>query len=272
MFTKFVRNAFLPAAAAFFCMNASAATPVTQCGQKLDVPGETYVFTGNLSCFAPGQIPTIFIQADGVKVDMQGFTFTGNGVAAGFISSSGPACVALKGVEISNGVIMGTGKAIGICVPGAAAVDTKWHIHDMQIRGAGGGITIFNANKNHIHNVDMQRLTLVNPNGPPSAPFGYGIEMFNSGGNSIHNNTVVRANETGILIGPNSSDNDVKSNQITETAIGIRVAGGAKENLVRGNKSVFNTVDMRDDNFNPACGTNDWVRNTFTVANQFCIH
>jgi nitrous oxidase accessory protein NosD len=96
--------------------------------------------------------------------------------------------------------------------------------------------------------------------------------MYNSDGNSIHHNTVVRANETGIHVGLNSSDNDVKFNQITQTKIGIRVAANAKDNLVRGNKSVFNTVDMQDDTFTPPCGTNDWIRNTFTVANQFCIH
>lgn len=272
MFTKFVRNAFLPAAAAFFCMSASAATPVTQCGQKLNVAGETYEFTGNLSCFAPGQIPTIFIQADGVKVDMKGFTFTGNGVATAFISSSGPACVALKNVEISNGVITSAGRAVGICAPGATSVETRWHVHDLQIRGVGSGIGMFNANKNHIHNVNMERLTLVNPNGPPSRQFGYGIELDNSDGNSIHHNTVVRANETGIHVGTNSSDNDVKFNQVTQTKVGIRVVTGASENLVRGNKSVFNTVDMQDDTFTPACGTTDWIRNNFTVANQFCIH
>ena len=272
MFTKFVRNAFLPAAAAFFSMSASAATPVTQCGQKLNVAGETYEFTGNLSCFSPGQIPTIFIQADGVKVDMKGFTFTGNGVAAAFISSSGPACVALKNVEITNGVISGVGRAIGICVPGSASVDTKWHVHDLQIRGAGSGIGAFNANKNHIHHVNMERLTLVNPNSPPSPVFGFGIELYNSDGNSIHHNTIVRTNETGIHVGANSSENDITKNQVTQTKIGIRVATGAAENLVRGNKSVFNTVDMQDETFTPACGTTDWIRNTFTVANQFCIH
>ena len=272
MFTKFVRNAFLPAAAAFFCISASAATPVTQCGQKLNVAGETYEFTGNLSCFAQGQIPTIFIQADGVKVDMKGFTFTGNGVAAAFISSTGPACVALKNVEIANGVISSVGSAVGICVPGATSVDTRWHVHDLQIRGVGSGIGVFNANKNHIHNINMERLTLENPNGPPSRQFGYGIELYNSDGNNIHNNTVTRANETGIYVGAGSSENDVKNNQIRDTKIGIQVAANAKDNLVRGNKSVFNTMDMQDDTMVPPCGTNDWVRNTFTVANQFCIH
>ncbi len=270
MFTQFVRNAFLPAAAAFFCMSASAATPVTQCGQKLNVQGESYVFTGDLNC-AAAAVPTIYITADNVKVDMKGHTFTGNGKAAAFITSAPSGCIAVHGVELTNGTIVSAGRAVSVCVPGANAVDTRWHIHDLKIRGCGSGIFISNGNKNDVHNNTMERLTLVNPN-PNSAKFGFGIELNNSTANRIGYNTVSVANETGISIGFNSNDNDVEFNQISNTQIGIRAAFGVKVNVVRGNKSVFNNVDMQDDNFQPACGTDDWVRNTFTVANQFCIH
>jgi len=269
MFTKIVRNAFLPAAAAFFCMNASAATPVTQCGQKLDVAGETYEFTGNLNC-AAAQVPTIFIQADKVVVDMKGFQYTGNGVASAFITAGTAGCMTVKNVELKNGSIMRAGRAIGICVPGSKSVETGWHIHDLQIRASGGGVTMINASGNMVKNVAMERLTLVNPN-QGSVKFGVGIELTNSNGNKIYNNTINGATEEGIRIVFQSEDNDVKSNQITNTKIGVLAGAGVRENLIRGNKSLFNTVDMQDDNFNPPCGTDDWIRNTFTVANQFCI-
>jgi nitrous oxidase accessory protein NosD len=271
MFTKFVRNAFLPAAAAFFCMNAQAATPVTQCGQKLAVPGETYVFNSNLSCGGQGQIPTLYVQADNIKINLNGHSFTGNNVAAGFITSNNSGCIAVKGVEISNGIITGTGRAISICVPGSAAVDTQWHIHNLQIRGNGTGILMNNANRNEVNNVTMERLSLTNPNA--SGPkFGNGIEMANSSWNRIHNNSVNTANEAGIVFSVNSTDNDIKANYIQHTKVGIHALAGVKDNVIRANSSLFNTVDMQDDNFNPACGTDDWVRNTFTIANQFCIH
>jgi nitrous oxidase accessory protein NosD len=270
MLTKFVRNAFLPAAAAFLCMSASAATPVTQCGQKLNVQGETYEFTGNLNCSA-AQVPTIYIIADDIKVNLKGFTFTGNGKAAGFVTSGPSGCLAVHGVELFNGTIMNTGRAVGVCVPGSAAVATRWHIHDLKIRGCGSGIFLSNANKNDIHHNLMERLTLVNPN-PNSVKFGFGIELNNSDENLIGFNTISMANETGISIGFNSNDNDIKFNQIRNTQIGIRAVFGVKDNVVRGNSSLFSTVDMQDDNVTPPCGTNDWVRNTFTVANQFCIH
>jgi parallel beta-helix repeat protein len=269
MFTKIVRNAFLPAAAAFFCMNASAATPVTQCGQKLDVAGEEYVFTGSLNCTA-APVPTIFIQADKISVDMKGFQYTGNGVAAAFISAGTAGCMAVKNVELMNGSIMRAGRAIGVCVPGSKAVDTNWYIHDMQIRGSGGGVILINANGNKVINVAMERLTLVNPN-PGSVKFGMGIEMTNSSENRIHNNSINVATEEGIKMVFNSQDNEVKGNQISNTKIGVLAGAGVKENVIRGNKSLFNTVDMQDDNFNPACGTDVWVRNVFTVASQFCI-
>ena len=269
MFTKFVRNAFLPAAAAFFCMSAAAATPVTQCGQKLNVQGETYEFTGNLNCSA-AQVPTIFIQADGVKVDLKGFQYTGNGVAAAFVSSGPSGCIAVRGVEISNGTIVSAGRAIGVCVPGSLQMKTKWHIHDLQIRGCGGGVTMSNASGNEVNDVVMERLTLMNPN-PGSVKFGVGIDMMNSSGNKIYRNTITVANEEGIRMYSRSSDNEIKANVISNTKVGILVGAGVKDNLIRGNKSLFNTVDMQDDTFNPPCGTNDWIRNTFTVANQFCI-
>jgi len=69
----------------------------------------------------------------------------------------------------------------------------------------------------------------------------------------------------------NSENNDVKSNSIMNSKIGVLAGAGVKSNLIRGNKSLFNTVDMQDDNFNPPCGTDDWIRNSFTVANQFRI-
>lgn len=271
MFTKFVRNAFLPAAAAFFCMQAQAATPVTQCGQKLNVPGETYEFTGNLNC-AAAPIPTIFVMADGVKVDMKGFQYTGNGMATAFISSNMQACVAVKNVEISDGTIVSVGRsAVSVCVPGSQQAKTKWHIHDLTIRGTGGGVALLNAAGNEVNNVVMERLTLTNPNGGP-VTWGVGIDLMNASSNNIHHNKITLANEEGIKIALKSDENDIRFNEITRTKVGVLAGAGVKENVIRGNRSLFNTVDMQDDNFSPACGTDDWIRNVFTVANQFCIH
>lgn len=263
MFSQFVRNAFLPAAAiaAFCSLPAHAVTPVTQCGQALNVPGETYVLTANLHC--PNGAGA-FIQADKVKFDLQGHTLSGVSPAGGIISAAGPSCFAAKGVEITNGEIQGFGTAVGICVPGSGSTSTKWEIHDLVIRGVGSGIRILNANGNSIYNNEIERATLAGP------LFGYGIELSNSSDNRLRNNTIRAARIAGIGIRFNSSDNDIRANIVSQSDFGIRAFPGTQENSIRSNKSSSNTsMDLQDDN--AACGTNDWVRNLFNTSNQPCV-
>lgn len=261
MLSKFVRNSILPAAALFCGAAAHAATPVNQCGQKLNVAGESYYFTANLNC-ASG--PAVMVMADNVRLDLKGFTLSGGGTGTAIMSTNGAACVAPKNVEISNGTIMSFGTGVGICVPNGVITETRWNVHHLSIRGIGSGIRVLYGSNNDIHHNTIERATL------DGAALGNGIEVFYGNYNLIRSNVVSFSRLSGIYINGLSNWNSVGLNTLMSNATGVKVANGVKDTVVRSNSATANTaMDLED--ANTSCGNNDWLRNIYNMASKPCI-
>lgn len=276
-----IRN-FLFAAAC--CVPAFAVTPITSCGQTLSTAGETYVLTADLAC--PGPLPIgMRVVADDVVIDLQGFKLSGPGAGIGVFTAAPAGCVAVKRLDVKNGVIEGFGTPVSLCAPGAVPVAMYAKIQNLEIRNSQTGVLLGNASGNVIRN---NRFVAINLPQAPVNPFtayraGTAIYLDNATNNRIENNQIVGSAANGIALDHASSDNEVQRNTIMRTGKnGILIfgagttAGGtpyaaSDDNLVRGNR-VINSgdKDMRDEN--PACGSNDWIKNTFLTANNGCIH
>lgn len=276
-----IRN-FLFAAAC--CVPAFAVTPITSCGQTLSTAGETYVLTANLTCTAAAPI-AMRVVADDVVVDLQGFTLTGTGVAAGIITAAPAGCIGVKRLEVKNGVIQNFGTPVSLCAPGATPVAMDAKIHNLTMRNSQIGILLGNASGSVVKN---NKFSGINVPQAPANPFiayriGTAIYLDNATKNKIENNDIDGSAANGVALDHVSSDNEVQRNTITNSGKnGIVIFGAgttsagttyaaSDNNLVRGNRVSGSAVkDMFDEN--PACGSNDWIKNTFLTANNGCIH
>jgi parallel beta-helix repeat protein len=276
-----IRN-FLFAAAC--CVPAFAVTPIASCGQTLSTAGETYVLTADVTCTAAQPIG-VRVTANDVVIDLQGFTLTGNGTGSGVITAAPAGCMAVQRLEVKNGTIQGFGTPVSLCAPGAAPLPMNAKIHQLQIRNSQTGIVLGNSSGNEIRN---NRFIAINLPQAPVNPFityriGTAIYLDNATENKIENNQIMGSAANGVALDHKSTDNEVQRNTIMRSgANGIVIFGagtsregspfGASDNnLIRRNR-VINSgdKDMRDEN--PACGSNDWIKNVFQTANQGCIH
>jgi len=278
-----IRN-FLFAAAC--CVPAFAVTPITSCGQTLSTPGETYVLTANLTCapVVPPADPTgLRVVADNIVIDLQGFTFTGTGAFAGVITASQASCIAVKRLEVKNGTIKNFGTAISLCAPGSNPPAMNAKIHNLVIRNSQIGVLIGGASGNVVKNNRFIDINL------PQAPVntftayrtGTAIYVDDATDNKVENNEIEGSAANGIALDHGSVDNEVQRNTISRSGRnGIVIFGAgvtpapypaSDNNLIRGNR-VINSADkdMRDEN--PACGSNDWIKNVFQTTNNSCIH
>ena len=276
-----IRN-FLFAAAC--CVPAFAVTPITSCGQTLSTAGETYVLTADVTCTAVAPI-AMRVVADDIVVDLQGFTLTGTGVAAGIITAAPAGCIGVKRLEVKNGVIQNFGTPVSLCAPGAAPIAMNAKIHNLQIRDSQMGILLGNSAGNEVRNNQFMSINLPQAPANPFVAYRIGTAIYadNSTENKIDNNQIVGSAANGIALDHVSSDNEVQRNTIMRSGRnGIVVFGpgasregnpfgGSDNNLIRGNR-VINSgdKDMRDEN--PACGSNDWIKNVFQTSNNGCIH
>lgn len=280
-----IRN-FLFAAAC--CVPAFAVTPITGCAQVLSTPGETYVFTANLTCtqVPPADATGLRVVADDIVIDMQGFTLSGTGAYVGIATAAQSGCVAVKRLEVKNGTIQNFGTAVSLCAPGQGGpFAMNANIHNLVLRNLQAGIVIGNSSGNVVRN---NKISAINIPQFPVNPFtafrtGTAISLEKAGNNKIENNQIAGAATNGIALIAGSADNEVQRNTVTGSGKnGIAVFGAglgymdvpygpSDNNLVRNNRVNTSTdYDMFDGNTN--CGSNDWIKNTFLLANNGCIH
>ena len=243
---------------------ATAADIPVNCGDNLNVPGGSYVLTGNLTCtFAPA----VHITANNVHFDLKGFTLsrTGSAMGAGIITAAGSSCVATSGVHIYNGKITNFGTAISICVPGSPTA-THAHINDMTLTANGSGIGLLSGSDNDIHNNEITN------NNVSGVGFFAGVGIFASAsnGNQIKDNVVNVNGSDGMRLSGSNSNHISGNTTDMNRESGIHIEKPAARNLVVGNKAHHNiSFDLADDN--PNCGSNDWDNNSFGSKSQACI-
>jgi parallel beta-helix repeat protein len=97
---------------------------------------------------------------------------------------------------------------------------------------------------------------------------GTGI-IFNNVSNSAIARVTTTLNDTGVFLG-NSSGVGLKGNIATLNITGIRIDAGATGNKIEHNNANGNNQDLVDGN--AGCDHNAWKDNSFTTANQTCIH
>jgi parallel beta-helix repeat protein len=207
-----------------------AATPVA-CGDILSVPGE-YVLTGDLACNVN---PAIWITASGVYLNMAGFTLQGGG--------------ARRGILVSDQYADDDCQTAG---PGPTDV----HINGGTVTGYVAGITLCNADGNHINGMSLTgnsssgivatRDSDDNKiNGNNLSGNQYGLLLLNGSDRNRFNTNVCDSNvrlgadgqvlHSGCVFVNGSSNNTVASNEMTGNGLfGVEIAGGGG-NTVRGN-------------------------------------
>jgi len=182
------------------------------CGQEIT---QDTTLDGDLTC-AEG--PAIVIAADGVTLDLGGFTVSGEGGAE---AGAGPGILlrGVSGCRVRNGTVEHFGAGV-------------------VISGGSGNV--------------VERVTAQDNIGSTSGDFGDGIVVSNSRENKIRNNVVQRNGPfSGISLVEECHANEVRNNAVTNNnmshvadpaagrqAMGIRIEGPAAHH----NKVVRNTV------------------------------
>lgn len=268
---------------------AMAQTPVSVCGTTLSAPGQ-YVLTGDLNCFGDG----VFITANNVDLDLNGFTLTGQGAGAGI--NVGNYCATptpTSGVRISNGQVIGFDFGVILCAATGARVSrlaVRQNVHEGIVLGAannniitgnritdnGKGIDTlgqtcdnnkFIANEVSNNAIDGILLTECHNNrlafNNVSNNGEAGIAIRDGTGNQILGNRA-NGNLSGILlVGLDVGNSTLRFNETNDNAeLGIYIGGAGS--LIERNRSFNNVIfDMNDegDAF-PSC-PNTWRRNAF---------
>jgi parallel beta-helix repeat protein len=263
--------------------------PAAGCDQELNIPGEEYVLTGDLSCTT--KTSGVRITASGVVFHLAGHTisspFCDLSVAMVGVHLEG----AIEDVLVEGGFVSGFNDGIllsgvrtrarGMTVSGACVFGVVISGEDNQLDtsvvansgvdgvalGAARGNTV---RSNHIFGnyrdgVEISNFSdrnliesnIIHDNGQYE---GFGVVIYNGTGNVIRGNAV-NGNFNGIGIQSLSNtaeDNTVSANKQS----GISIAAIGAGSSVQGNR-VFGSglIDMTDEV--AACGTNSWSGNTF---------
>jgi parallel beta-helix repeat protein len=211
-----------------------APTPITQADIPLiiDQPGR-YIVTENLS--APVGPPAITIQADHVRLDLNGFTLSGpinaaadciqGGVGLG-IEVAGTPEDPVVDVRITDGAVRGFVTGIQLSNASASPLNALTVTSTCSC-----GIFLFNANDNH-----------VNQNSA-STNFGSGVCAIGSKKNKFHRNSVndnVLGDEGFGYLFISSDNNVISANDISGNGVeggfdGILLAG-SNNNTIHGSK------------------------------------
>ena len=267
---------------------ARALTPVTACGQTLDVPGGKYILTVDLDCsgtFANG----INITASSVFFHLAGHTISSTDCDAskgigGIVVSGG-----ISGVRIDGGTVRGFNDGVvlyssssrmsgmtvtnacifGIAVSGQnnrvdTSVVTLSGLDGIGIGAASGTYIVSNdISANARVGVDISNFSnnnfvmnnIINSNGILDGEQG-GVAIFNGTNNLVANNAL-NNNFNGIEI--ESPGNLVRGNTVNGSHTGIFITTVGSPSTVKYNTVLGSITDMSDD----TCGVNTWRNNTF---------
>jgi hypothetical protein len=270
---------------------ARALTPVTACGQTLDVPGGAYILTVDLDC--SGTLANgVNITASNVVFHLAGHTISSTdcdvtkGIQGIFVS------LAISGVRIDGGTVRGFNDGIGLnssnsrvnamtvtnaCFFGIAlqnqnnqvdtSVVTLSGLDGIALQVATGTIIAANDISGNLRlgvdisnnsNNNFVKSNIINGNGTSGEQGGVGIFF---GTNNVVANNALNHNFNGIEIeSPGNFALTNKVNGSSSTGIFITTLGTpstVKQNTVLG--SVI--TDMNDTN--ASCDMDIWRKNTF---------
>jgi len=270
---------------------ARALTPVTACGQTLDVPGGAYILTVDLDCsgtFTNG----LNITASNVVFHLAGHTISSTDCDATKNIQGILVSLAISGVRIEGGTVRGFNDGIGLnssnsrvsgmtvtnaCIFGIVlsgqnnqldtSVVTLSGLDGIGLQLATGALITANDISANLRlgvdisnnsNNNVLKSNIINSNGSNSEQGGVGIFF---GTNNVVANNALNNNSNGIEIeSPGNFALDNKVNGSLNTGIFIPTLGSpstVKHNTVLG--SAF--VDMSDGN--TTCDGNIWRKNTF---------
>ena len=263
--------------------------PAAGCDQELNMAGEEYVLTGDLSC--PTKTSGVRITASGVVFHLQGHTisspFCDLSVTLGGIVLEGDVTdIVVEGGTISgfnDGIIFAGARnrvrgmtVSGACVFGVVVSGDSQQVDTSVVANNGMDGVAFGAAKDssvrssHIFGnkrdgVEISNFSdgnlvesnIIHDNGEYE---GFGVVIYNGQGNTIRGNAV---NQNFNGIGIQSLANTAEQNSVSasrQTGISISAIGAGS--TVLGN-IVFGSglLDMTDEV--AACGTNTWSGNTF---------
>jgi parallel beta-helix repeat protein len=176
------------------------------------------VFTADLAC--PGT--ALIVAADGVTVDLNGFTLSGSGAGNGIE-------VAHNGVRIVRGTIMGfeTGVLLGFSHAYQEANDNL--VQRVTVRNNKIGVWMLDADRN---TVTESRLL-------DNRWYGAYLQV-QSDRNLVLNNRIDGNGRAGLLNEEGSSENSFAGNTISTNRDGVVLFDGSDNNLVYGNTIVSN--------------------------------
>ncbi len=263
--------------------------PADGCDQELNLPGEEYVLTGDLSCATPSN--GVRITASGVVFRLGGHTISGEFCdwsqnLSGIVVSPG-----VENVEVEGGTTSGFNDGIllygvrsrvrGMTVTGACAfgvvVSGTYNRVDTTVVTASGidgvvlaaahvatvvsndifGNTRVGVDITEFSNDNVIEHNIVRGNGVTE---GYGIAIFNGEANTIRNNAV-NGNFNGI--GIMSENNTAEDNTVNRSVhSGISISDTGAGSVVQRNTALGSgRLDMSDQA--AGCGANTWTGNAF---------
>jgi nitrous oxidase accessory protein NosD len=280
--------------AAFLCTAGSAhavtlVDPAAGCDQELNMAGEEYVLTGDLSC--PTKTSGVRITASGVVFHLAGHTISSpfcdlSFTLGGIVLEGDVTDIVVEGGTISgfnDGIIFAgmrnrvRGMTVtGACVFGVVVSGDSHQVDTSVVANNGMDGVAFGAARDSIvksshifgnrrDGVEISNFSdgnlvesnIIHDNGQYE---GFGVVIYNGQGNMIRGNAV-NANFNGIGIQSFSNradDNTVSASRHTGISISAIGAGSTvQQNMVFGS----GLLDMTDEV--AGCGTNTWSGNTF---------
>lgn len=305
--TALLTVGLLATSSVVFAKPSSTPVPVTECGQILNVKGQEYILTGNLSCGNLCPDAAITISASNVHLNMAGFSVSAICAAAGISDGVSKVTidggggldggagltigkdhhVTVTGVSISGDPDLG-GDETGVTINGATNVSVTGNTIG-GVFGISGTVNhgVFSGNTVNADSLGMRGgivLTgsgnLIEDNtvtdltdGAAGSSIGVGVTK----GNRVLNNTV---NQFFVGINLAGNSNTVSGNTVNGATAGAEVPSefgidadtGAKHNKIEDNTVMGNTSDMNDSN-GPPC-VNTWKKNVFQTSSGAvaCIH
>lgn len=241
-------------------VHAVGVNRVTSCGTVITNPG-SYALANNIGpCTGDG----IDIDSGGVTLDLQGFTIAGPGVPT---TSAGVAVPGPGTVSVTITSSTGTAKVMhfgtGINVSGASSWDVV--VSNLDASQNGDGVDIVAAPKAPV----VRNVTA-------NSERGNGILVSLASGAVIANNHAA-SDTTGINVqsslGTQVTGNVVSGNSfgIVNSPVMVSVVSAGEGTTAVGNVARKNSV-FDIDELAANCVADVWLDNSFTTANQSCVH
>lgn len=232
-------------------------TPITNAPYVITQPG-SYYLAGNLSSTGVG----IVVQANGVTLDLMGFTLSGT-VAPGsvgvLVSNTSP----VRGFALRNGFIMRFEKGIA-----AYNAMNGYYEKLMMVSNGFAGISMVALPGGKLLNNVLRDITL-------TESFVYGIQFVNLGGdimaNTLRDNTVY-GSDTGILFSDNGGSfnfgNIIIGNTVIDSSdVGISIRGA--RNRIENNHVYSTTTEFLQTGFSSSGAGGNIIFNNFSAGYAF---